>query len=150
LRFSPVSCTTRAMLTEIRSGRAIPGGLALALIACALFLRILVPQGWMPVASHHGWQLAPCSGAGPVASAAPMAGGAHHGHTKSPPAGHDGSAESPCVYAGLTQALDSWAGADIRLPQAAPAALAAATVAATAVSGKLAAPPPPSTGPPLG
>jgi hypothetical protein len=94
-------------------------GLCWLAVVSALFLRALVPSGWMPVASGDGIRIMICSGHGPVEITQPhsshgamarhhqaadhLGGQAHHG-----PA-HDGGKvpHDPCPYGlALAKALD--------------------------------------------
>lgn len=121
----------------------------LAIIACALLARVLIPQGWMPVETDRGWQISICSGTGPVEMAAsPVLAAAlkamHPGSEKQ----NTNANDHPCTFSGLTVALDGPS-----VPLLAPPALTAKSwlprvVLAVAVGRGLAAPPPPSTGPP--
>ena len=139
------------MIEALRSGARRPRMLALALLACALLLRLLVPAGWMPVSDANGVHLTLCSGTGPMtmpsmAAMAPgktMAGMAHH-----MPTDEQGAPEHPCAFAHLGLAI-----AETRLPAlmlpVAPATLVPAGLAMLVSVGRgLAAPPPPQTGPP--
>jgi hypothetical protein len=74
--------------------------LAIFLLACALITKVVIPSGFMPVATGHGIAIEVCSGMGPVIAATParaMPGMPNHqeGHK-------DGKSDSPCVYAGLS------------------------------------------------
>jgi hypothetical protein len=113
-------------------------GVLLTLAVMALAMRLAVPQGFMTAPSAHGGpQLVICTGHGPL---------------KSDPSGpaEKGKQGSPCVFAG------HGGGAT---PEAAPQAPAATLFASEAPAGAipadlapgrgLAAPPPPSLGPPL-
>jgi hypothetical protein len=125
----------RTWLSRAGQGRVV------ALLALALFVRALVPAGWMPVAGPHGVHLALCPDQAPVAHAAPgHHGGGEHGEAPAP--------DQPCAFAGLGLAAD----APPPLLVIAPASIAAAPVqvlrTAVAVGRGLAAPPPPATGPP--
>ena len=137
------------MLQQLR----LPGPTArlawILLLASALLLRLAVPAGWMPVSGADGTYLTICDGMAPQDSSAHTGMGAHHkaldhrGHDS----GHD-RGDHPCVYAGLGLALDA-----ARLPVAVlPAALAVLIQSRphilASVGQGLAAPPPPSTGPP--
>jgi hypothetical protein len=136
------------MRKALRSGAKGPRAIALALLACALALRFLVPAGWMPVSDVRGFHLTLCSGAGPVEMPAmamhhAMAGMAHHGPQHDPD-----MQDHSCPFAGLSLAL-----AEPTLPAvAAGPAVAAVTLPlrafAVAIGRGLAAPPPPPTGPP--
>jgi hypothetical protein len=112
--------------------------LTLSLIACALFLRAIVPTGWMP-ASHGGaFAVEPCPSAGP-ASMMQMPGPAgHHGEHK---ADHDCFA-SALAGGGLPDA-------PLALAAPSPPSISFKTIFARAGSiGRATALPPPSTGPP--
>jgi hypothetical protein len=111
----------------------------LALLFCALLLRTFIPAGYMIGASSAGGAalvLCPDGGTIPVA---------HHGHHKPSPAHHR---EAPCPYGALAAPVVPpvpivLAPAPV-LPPLQPAAFAAASLVPA-----LAAPPPPSTGPPV-
>ena len=117
----------------------------------ALMLRALVPTGWMPVAAEGGGLgLAPCQAWSPAPESPPAA-HSHHGAPEQPRHrdDHGGKAEQPCAFAGLSL---SWTGASPAFdlappPVTAPPALA--VFGAPAPAPRLAAPPPPSTGPPF-
>lgn len=70
--------------------------IAAALLLSALLARVLVPAGFMPVASGGTVTLQPCPGTMP-ATPAPMAGMHHGGAKHEAPA----KAEQPCAFAGL-------------------------------------------------
>ncbi|PZU06184.1 hypothetical protein [Sphingomonas sp.] len=116
------------------------------LAGLALFLRILIPSGWMPASDRIG--LMPCFGMAPVETTM-VSHGSHHGapHHQD----HDGEkGDKPCAFAGFACAL-----AEPADTTHAPAPLFAArtpspaTLATTMIGAGLAAPPPPQTGPPL-
>lgn len=115
-------------------------GRVIALLAVALFVRALVPTGWMPVATADGVRFELCAG-----QAMPPQAGMHHGHKEG---GKPALPDHPCAFAGLGLAADT-APSPVVLPipgfappPAAPRPLA------VAVGRGLAAPPPPATGPP--
>lgn len=121
-----------------------------ALLAFALIVKLLVPAGWMPVFGTRGVTLEMCSSYGPPppALAKAMAQAAHRmaGHDKHKQ--HDKQAhDQPCAYAGL-----SFAALDAEAPTplvAVPVTQALPPAPFTVAIGRgLAAPPPPSTGPP--
>jgi hypothetical protein len=123
---------------------------ALLLIAAALLMRIAVPGGWMPDASAHGWRIIPCSGMAPAGHAHPaMAGMANHIDAGQAPAKHDHASESPCDFAAAAQAasLPDFVPAPAPGFEARPAVPPARLPDSVPGRG-LAAPPPPSTGPP--
>jgi hypothetical protein len=119
--------------------------LALA-FACALLLRLAVPEGWMPVQSASGWRLTICSGMGPIDTMPGMT--MDHGAHKAPAGGHDNAGSHVCPFAGPGLATTS--------PLMAPLPVIPPIFAATplplhdvvAIGRGLAAPPPPQTGPP--
>jgi hypothetical protein len=109
------------------------------LLAAALFLRLLVPAGYMVGSAAGVPALVPC----PAVVAAPVM--AHHGH-------HDGRAphgEAPCPFAAL--AAPALPPADpFALTSSKPAyALAPEWLPAEQFAPSAAAPPPPATGPPF-
>lgn len=114
--------------------------------ACALLLRLAVPEGWMPVQSASGWQLTICSGMGPIDAMPGMT--MDHGAHKAPAGGHDNAGSHVCPFAGPGLATTS--------PLTTPLPIIAAIFAAAplplrdvvAIGRGLAAPPPPQTGPP--
>lgn len=135
------------MLTAIRSGRVLPRGLVLALFASALLLRMLVPAGWMPAAGGD-LRIVICTGMG-AAEAPPealKAMAAYAGH-KSPD--HDGksSPDHPCSFFGLALAM-ALAATPAPLEAPKPAQAFEPPALTVAIGRGLAAPPPPSTGPP--
>ena len=115
----------------------------LSLVFAAMLMRILVPQGWMP--SSGG--LTMCVGGERVAlPAAAQALLAEHGvpiPNDTPPP-HD----APCAFAGFGHALAVPLLPVLLLPALAIFAPVAATRLTIAIGRGLAAPPPPSTGPP--
>lgn len=126
----------------------------LALLACALLLRVLVPAGWMPVAHDGVLRLEPCPAWKPPARAqAVRHAPAHTPHGAIGEAGDDsshggGSSDQPCAFAGLSSPL---AQADIASAIASVPARALLPIPhlLVGIGRGLAAPPPPSTGPPL-
>lgn len=124
-----------------------PRRLSLSLLALALFVRALVPTGWMPAPADGGLALVPCptSGPAPVAPAA-MAGHGHHDPAAPDKAEHQAASET-CPFGAM-------AGATAALPPA-PALFVDAPAALPATSSPRAlaprAPPrlrPPARGPP--
>lgn len=72
------------------------------LFAAALLMRVLVPSGFMPVATADGFRIVVCTGVAvqpevAAASHAAMPGMTHHDSTPDAP-GHD----MPCGFAGLS------------------------------------------------
>jgi hypothetical protein len=117
--------------------------LILAVLAFALFVRALVPAGWMPAPNGGLFAIEPC----PAAAALPLleAGRHHHGNHGS---GHGAAHDGDCAFGSLlTNAA----------PSAIPALAPAPAVVADAIARSSAAPvlktgppalPPPATGPP--
>lgn len=134
-------------------------GLWLVLLGLGLLARALVPAGWMPIADAQGIRLILCSGwqeVAPPPSHDSGHNGSGHGHHMAPShgSGHDTGEQgkkadhgAPCTFA--ASALN------VPIPQQ-PAVLLAAPVitylaaaySLVRVGQGLAAPPPPSTGPP--
>jgi hypothetical protein len=132
------------MLVAFRTKSAAPQCVAIAIIACALLMRILVPEGWMPVRTGDGWRITICTGIGPMPT--DMAGmpGMHHRSE-----GRDrGSNDHPCAFTGLAMAMDEPPPLLLDLPRSIPETWSSRPALAVGVGRGLAAPPPPSTGPP--
>ncbi|WP_246331953.1 hypothetical protein [Sphingomonas chungangi] len=120
--------------------------LVLAVLACAMALRILVPEGWMPVSDTQGFHITMCSGSGPMDMPMAMPGMTmKHGkadHGPQPMQDH------PCTFAHLGLAFAEPLLPVLDLPPAQEAEAPAARPFAVTIGRGLAAPPPPSTGPP--
>ncbi len=118
--------------------------LAASLAAAALVMKLLVPAGFMPVASAHAVTIQPCSGFGPERVMAAMPGMDHSDHGKTSHQGKD----MPCGFGGLS--MPTLAGADIVLLAAAIAYVMAIGIRAESACRVSAAPHlrPPSRGPP--
>ncbi|MEI9851811.1 MAG: DUF2946 family protein [Sphingomonas sp.] len=118
-------------------------GIALALLALALAVRVLVPAGWMPM-QGQGFAITLCTGAGAVEAWVDA-----DGELGKRPAAPDTERGRHCAFAGLGGPLLGDApDAALAIPFA-PEAAAAKPPALTAAIGRgLAAPPPPATGPP--
>jgi len=118
--------------------------LTIALLACALFLRVVVPAGWMPAEGAGLFAVEPCPAAGP----APMMhiSGGHHddGDHKSSTAPHTGD----CAFQPISLSFAEAQAATI-VP---PIATEQSDILEAAVAVRFArgppAPPPPATGPP--
>lgn len=130
------------------------GAATLVLLGLALFLRVLVPSGWMP-ASDGSFTIMLCPADGPVP--APEAAMAHHGgehahamdQTHGSPDQHDSAQIDPdCAFAPLGGALSAPPLLAQLDPATSPAAAPALPAYTTSIGRGLAAPPPPSTGPP--
>ena len=116
-----------------------PRFLTLLLLACALFLRVWVPAGWMPAATGGAFAIEPCAAAAPL----PMVHGnaAHHGSHKEQ---HDGDCAFAPHHAGAAQTTL----APILQPPLVAAAPLPQHFADAVFDTGPPAPPPPATGPP--
>lgn len=132
---------TRSPLAHLRRpagwGRAWLG----VVLALAIALKLLVPQGWMP--DRRGGLML-CSGKAPVAAVPGMAHGKHakHGAPSKPVADH------PCAFAGLGMAAAPPPPLVVVTAPAMTRDALPVVPLAVAVGRGLAAPPPPATGPP--
>ncbi len=137
----------RGLRIRIREGR---GQTALLLLCLAMFMRLLVPAGWMPVeTASGGLAITLCSGSGPMPMtiAGPTAAAMkamHHGTDQQ----DHGPGDHPCTFSSLAMALDEPPLLVIDLPKLIVEAWTASTGLAVSIGRGLAAPPPPSTGPP--
>ncbi|WP_295531895.1 DUF2946 family protein [Novosphingobium sp. Chol11] len=124
--------------------RSLPRHISLALIAFALLLRMLVPAGYMPTTSSDGMiRISVCTGMGAQTAFIGRDGKVH----KDDPASshHD---PQPCGFGALGLGLDALPKLNLLLPALAAAIAIIAAHPAPAIGRGLAAPPPPSTGPP--
>lgn len=123
--------------------------LLLALFACAMVMRALVPSGWMPVVTAEmGVRFVPCSGTGPmVAQAAPTMNHAMPGMSHKDSGHGTAGIDHPCAFAGVTPAIDGPALA-VAQPLLFAQAIPPLARALVSIGRGLAAPPPPQTGPP--
>jgi len=120
------------------------GGWPFVLIACALFLRLIVPAGWMPASSDGRW-IELCTGMGAVTAWVDVDGAVHD---EAPDPGKS-KADGACVFAGFAAALAAPSSpVAIDLPLIAAAVPPMAFPLAVGIGRGLAAPPPPPTGPP--
>jgi hypothetical protein len=124
--------------------------LALA-VGSVLLLRLLVPAGWMPTFENGQIGLALCGGWAPAPGfpAAHADHDAHHDETPAPSHDSDDQGhDAPCTFAGASL---PWLGVEtVALEPFKNANADAAALALVSAPGRgLAAPPPPSTGPPL-
>lgn len=119
------------------------GRIALAFVVAALFMRLLVPAGWMP-ASERGLAITLCTGTGAQQAWVDGQGRIHKGKPG------EGQADHPCIFSGFAALLDLPSSIDLPVgPLAFAAALPMVAGTAVAIGHGLAAPPPPSTGPPI-
>jgi hypothetical protein len=112
-------------------------------LVCALFLRVLVPVGWMPAAHGGTFAIAPCPATGPVPMAMETHGKSTDGHAPHKDQ-HSGECAFSPFHAGFTSAETA-----APLPQpsqvaSGPRDFASSVVRATGPPAL----PPPSTGPP--
>lgn len=134
----------RSILADLRR----PGGAERAwlsvVLALAVMLKLLVPQGWMP---SPGGGLMLCPDQVPAA-AAPMAHRGHHAMPADQQPEHAMPDGERCAFAGLGLAAAPAAPMPVlALPRPLRTALVSRPYA-VAVGRGLAAPPPPATGPP--
>ncbi len=124
--------------------RQIRQNLMIAFVVLALAVRVLVPTGWMPssLGGHPGFAL--CTGQGLVEAWVDSDGKLH----KSPLDKRE-KGSNPCLFSGLTAGIDP----AILYTEVASADFAARAtqplVFSLGIGRGLAAPPPPSTGPPF-
>jgi len=148
-RAAAAAAPRNAVLTTSR-----PNRLCLLALLLALAMRLLVPTGFMwDTAAQGGVQLVPCSGMAPPSSA-PAAHVMHHmamagtAHEKGKEGGDSTNRE--CAFSAFGGAIDL---ADPFVAPAAPllvvALLPIFVLQASAPGRGLAAPPPPSRGPPV-
>ena len=120
--------------------------LTLPLLAFALFLRVLVPAGWMPAANGGAFAIEPCPAAAPVPS---VHASQHHHDDAAGHHSHGTSHEGDCAFAPL---LAGFASLDLAPQLHAPPPVPqvpAASLAAAALNTGPPALPPPATGPPF-
>jgi len=128
-------------VTRIRS---LPQHIPLALIAFAMLLRVIVPAGWMPTTDADGAiRISICTGMGPETAYIDRDGKLH----KEAPSGthHD---PQPCGFGVLALGLIDPPLPTLLLPFVAATTVELATSQTVSIGHGLAAPPPPSTGPP--
>lgn len=131
-----------------------------ALIALALLLKALVPAGWMPAFEGGALTLRVCgawaegidrpqpSGSGHGHHTGPTAHGSHAAHNDEPQHHGEGpGTEQPCAFAATGQS-DGPTGPNVETLPLATQSAAPVFPHTVALGRGLAAPPPPSTGPP--
>jgi len=132
--------------------------LAALILVCALAVRVLVPAGFMVGHTASG---APALVLCPGQNEAPVATPMHHDMAHMMPDGsmmsgdhdagkqsHDPGTDRPCAFAAVGLAVDMPIPAPLLAPAPAPAFIALLSQAPGNPGRGLAAPPPPSTGPP--
>jgi hypothetical protein len=118
---------------------------AVPLILCAFFVRMMIPSGWMPTVDGAGYtRISLCTGMGEQAAWIDTKGGLH----KSDP-GKKQQETAPCVFASLGAALDVPHLAVPDAPVTKSQDDSGQVPVSAAIGQGLAAPPPPSTGPPI-
>jgi len=116
----------------------------LPLIVCALLLRVIVPQGWMPSLDHSGTiKIEMCSGLANHEAAITLNVG---GHKADPSDQHH--QDHVCPFAGLSAAFDNARLPTLEAPFRHTHASLPLSFGIVFIGRGLAAPPPPSTGPP--
>ena len=105
-------------------------------------MRLLVPVGWMP-ATEQGFAITLCTGEGAVSAWVDDKGEIHKGKPSE-------QTSHPCIFAGFGAAFDISTAIDTVGAPVLPAGILPPSAAfVVAVGQGLAAPPPPSTGPPV-
>lgn len=117
-------------------------GLFALLVLCVLAIRIAIPTGFMPTQSIHGIVISLCTGQGAVRAVLPVQKG-------SEPADHEKSKGGDCAFAaGLGSGLLAATATTVAAVPAMAAPLVSSRAIADLTVHRLAAPPPPSQGPP--
>ena len=139
------NATARSMLGDIRQSRGARGLLA-ALASFVLLFQMLVPAGFMPVRTAHGVMVTLCTGQGAMnvmvdRDSVPV--------KKHQPGNDGGPMQQHCPFAGAGQPVaPALPAVDIALPAWLGASGPIAFALKTGFIARLAAPPPPSSGPP--
>lgn len=118
--------------------------MAITLMTLALLLRMLIPVGFMP-ATGQGFAITLCNGMAAMPDEIDK-----HGHVDKGQNTPDERGQHPCAFVGFSSVLDysTFADASILHPMANVARVPLPSFA-VAIGRGLAAPPPPSTGPPM-
>lgn len=136
-----IRASRRQMSNWVRQSQAGRGLFAL-LMLCALAIRVAIPTGFMPTQSIHGIVISFCTGHGAVKAVLPIEKGGE-------PADHQKSKGGECTFAaGLGGGLLNAAASAPWTPSALLAPLVSSRAIADLTVHRLAAPPPPSQGPP--
>ena len=138
------------------TSRAIFGGrpTLFLLLGLVFVLKALVPAGWMPVFGPDGVRLQLCGGwdspSSRIAAVAATEAHAHHASTPNRDDGdrsHEQSTHQPCTYAAMAM---GWLPVDeARVLAPVIPSLMGTSLPTVQIGRGLAAPPPPSTGPPV-
>ncbi len=124
--------------------RMVDHRVALAILSCAMLLRVLIPAGWMPTSGVDGmFRISICTGMGAQTAWIDRDGKIHK---EAPKSGHHDP--QPCGFGVLALGLDLPQASAITLPALSSVAVALITRQMLVVGQGLAAPPPPATGPP--
>jgi hypothetical protein len=124
-------------------GEGLKNRFALMLLILALAVRMVIPTGWMP-STERSFEISICTGTNMAKVWIDTKGIIH----KSDPSKHKSGHHEPCAFAGMAMAADFPAPiAALPMLSGAGHHLLIATLPASIGKG-LAAPPPPSTGPP--
>ena len=113
------------------------------LLILAMAVRMLVPTGWMP-SGERSFEIKVCTGVNMSSVWIDTKGQIH----KSDPSKHKSSGHEPCAFAGMAMAANfapQFAGLPVPPQQSVRLGIASIPVS---IGKGLAAPPPPSTGPP--
>jgi hypothetical protein len=125
-------------------GVTVKNRLSMLLIICALAVRLMIPAGWMPSA-ERSFVVTVCTGVNMSTMWIDAKGKIH----KVDPAKHKSADHEPCVFAGMAMATDAPSSvAALAITPDGSDRFVTATIPASIGKG-LAAPPPPSTGPPV-
>ena len=117
-----------------------PRALTMFVLACALFLRVAVPAGWMPSTAGGAFAIEPCVAAAPAMASHE---GAHHGPKGK--AQHAGECSFAPFQASVAETAST---AEVPAPALADAALPQQRLVDRPFVRGPPAPPPPATGPP--
>jgi hypothetical protein len=110
----------------------------------SLTMRLLVPAGFMPHSGQAGYAITLCSGEGMVSAWVDADGKLHQDKQ-----GPKKSSEQQCAFSAMAAPFVAPEAASPDLKPALPMAVAFGGTQTVAIGQGLAAPPPPSTGPPV-
>ncbi len=116
---------------------------ALFVILCALAVRMTIPAGWMP-STERSFAVTVCTGVNMTELWIDTKGKIH----KTDPAKHKAADHEPCAFAGMAMAADIPASIAALPVLSGPYRLVSVATIPAIIGQGLAAPPPPSTGPP--
>lgn len=133
---APKALRMRGRIGHSAAGR----GIFAVILLLALSVRLVVPTGFMPVATGYGIIVSLCSGSGPAEIFVDLG--------KNGSAPRHSAADSPCSFAGFGAGLANGTLAALPSPAPLPAILIPGRAIADLTVLRLAAPPPPAIGPP--